>query len=163
MNACQEGQVSGNRWARYSSAMLHQDSQESRVPPQPPQGLEVPDALEQQMRDLAVQHEATLREVRRHFVLPSNSSVATFLTEHRTLSQILLEASRPLRECFGAETVFNLRAPTDESGSRTLYAVTMWPGSLREVREALAKFDDRWWVARSQQASGRLIFTYELV
>jgi hypothetical protein len=108
-------------------------------------------------------HAAVLKEVRRHFVLPADSSVATFLTERPTLTQILLDAAPQLRAAFGAEAVVNLRAPIDDSGSQTLYAVVMWPGQVRDVRDALARFDDAWWIARSRQASGYLTFTYELV
>ena len=103
------------------------------------------------------------REVGKHFVLPDDSSVATFLAEHRSLPQILLAAVAPLRASFGAQTTFCLRAPIDESGWRTLYAVAMWPGKVRDARTALAKFDDGWWIAQSRQASGYLTFAYELV
>jgi hypothetical protein len=107
--------------------------------------------------------EAALNEVRKSYVLPADASVANFLTEHRAIPEILLAASQPLRACFGAETVFNLRAPIDESGSRTLYVVAMWPGKLQDVRNALAKFDDDWWMPRARQVAGCLTFTYELV
>jgi hypothetical protein len=101
--------------------------------------------------------------VQKHFILPNDPSVATFLAEHGSLPQVLLEAVNPLRACFGKSTVFGLRAPIDESGSRTLYAVAMWPGKVRDARNALAKFDDDWWIAQSRQAAGYLTFTYELV
>ena len=102
-------------------------------------------------------------EVRRHFGMLEDSPVTTFLLEHPALSSILLDAVAPLRKCFGADCLFNLRAPFDESGSQTLYAVAMWPGSTQGVRTAFAAFDDTWWVAHSQPASGYLVFTYELV
>jgi hypothetical protein len=135
MNAYRELQHSGNQW------------------PQP----------EKQMSAFAAEQEALLNEVRRHFVLPADPSVTTFLSEHPSIPQILLEAANQLSACFGTEAIFNLRAPIDESGSRTLYAVAMWPGKACAVREALAKFDDAWWIAHPQQASGYLTFTYELV
>jgi len=115
------------------------------------------------MSTFVAEHKAVLRDVRRHFVLPADSSVVTFLAEHPNLTQVLLEAAPKLRAFFGAETVINLRAPIDDSGSQTLYAVVMWPGKVRDVRDALARFDDAWWIARSRQASGYLTFTYELV
>jgi hypothetical protein len=74
-----------------------------------------------------------------------------------------LEAIPALKTCFGPQAVFALRAPIDDSGSQTLYAVAIWPGSMREVREALEKFDETWWIQHSQKASGYLTFTYELV
>lgn len=104
-----------------------------------------------------------LDELRTHFGIPEESSVTTFLLEHPALSPILLDAVVPLRECFGADCIFNLRAPLDESGSQTLYAVAMWPGSTQAVRKALAEFDEGWWISHSQSASGYLTFTYELV
>jgi hypothetical protein len=119
--------------------------------------------MEKQMADFAAEHDAALNEVCRYFVLPADSSVSAFLSGHRTLPQTLLEAVPQLRACFGAEAVFNLRAPIDESGSQSLYAVAMWSGNVPDVRQALARFDDAWWIEHSRQTSGCLSFTYELV
>jgi hypothetical protein len=102
-------------------------------------------------------------KVRKHYVLPSDSSVVRFLSEHQTLPPLLLEAVPHLRSCFGAQAVFSLRAPIDDSGSQALYAVAIWPGSVRSVREALEHFDETWWIQNSQTASVHLTFTYELV
>ena len=115
------------------------------------------------MAESAAQHEAVVNDVRKHYVLPADASVRDFLTEHRAIPQILLEAAPQLKAHFGGNAIFNLRAPIDEAGSRTLYAVAMWPGELRDVRDALAKFDNDWWMARAGQAAGYLTFTYELV
>jgi hypothetical protein len=143
--------------------MKHYESgQAPRLFPAPVQPA-IFDEIERQKSVFAADHEAALKEVRKYFVLPNDSSVATFLGEHRSLPQLLLEAVTPLKACFGMQTVFGLRAPIDESGSRTLYAVAMWPGKVRDARNALAKFDDGWWIAQSRQASGYLTFTYELV
>lgn len=115
------------------------------------------------MAEFAAQHEAVLNDMRKHYVLPSDASVRDFLTEHRAIPQILLEAVPHLKAYFGGNAVFNLRAPIDEAGSRTLYAVAMWPGELRDVGDAFARFDSDWWMARAGQAAGYLTFTYELV
>ena len=115
------------------------------------------------MAEFAAAHEAVLNDVRKHYILPADASVRDFLTEHRAIPQILLEAVPQLKAYFGGNAIFNLRAPIDEAGSRTVYAVAMWPGELRDVRDALAKFDSDWWMARAGQAAGYLTFTYELV
>jgi hypothetical protein len=120
------------------------------------------ESFEEQRKESAGQYEVVLREVRRHYAFPVDSSVRGFLTEHRTISHILLEAVPHLKACFGDATVFSLRAPMDDAGSRTLYAVAMWPGRPCDVREALARFDDSWWTVRSRRASAYLAFTYEL-
>ena len=106
---------------------------------------------------------AILARLRLHFVMPIDSSVSSFLDAHRPLYSLLLEATSYLQQCFGADTVFELRAPIDESGSRTLYAVAIWPGLVRDVTAALECFDESWWVANARHASGYLTFTYELV
>ena len=145
MNAYSEVQSSGTHW------------------PEPRQRAPILEGLEKQMAEFAALDEAILSEVRKNYVLPADSSVLNFLTEHRTIPQILLDAAPQLKACFGADAVFNLRAPIDESGSRILYAAAMWQGKSQDVRDALAKFDRDWWTARAGQAAGYLTFTYELV
>jgi hypothetical protein len=163
MIAYQQHQSSGIEWPPPDSMMLSQIVQVPPTLPKSTQPAAIFDDLEKQMLAFAADHDATLEEVRKYFVLPNDSSVATVLSAHRGLVRILLEAVAPLRACFGAEYIFNLRAPIDDSGSRTLYAVAMWPGTVRDARSALAKFDDDWWIAQSRQAAGYLTFTYELV
>lgn len=164
MNAMyQQHQTSGNHWELDLQLLrgAHPQVQESAIP-EPGRGLAILENLEKQMASFAKQ-QAELAEVRKHFVLLSDSSVEKFLTGHRTIPQILLEAVQHLRAFFGSDAVLNLRAPIDESGSQILYAIVMWPGSLQDVRQHMARFDEVWWLAHSRQTSGYLNFTYELV
>lgn len=164
MNAIyQQHQTSGNHWALDVHVLhgAHSQVQQSAIP-EPGRGLAILENLEKQMASFAKQ-QAEIAELRKHFVLLSSSSVEIFLSEHRTLSQILLESVPHLRAFFGADAVLNLRAPIDESGSQTLYAIVMWPGTVQEVRHYMAGFDDAWWLAHFRQTSGHLNFTYELV
>jgi hypothetical protein len=164
VNAYQEFQSSGIRWPARTAGLLYQPVQETPAGwPEPQQHGAVFEGLERQMADFAADDAAALADVRRYYVLPADVSIPTFLSGHRTITPILLEAAFHLRACFAPTAVFNLRAPIDESGSQTLYVVAMWPGSLQDVRRALAKFDDAWWFAHSRRASGYLVFTYELV
>lgn len=163
MNAYQERQSSGIHWPDRPAAWLHQRVQAAPRWPEPQQHtgiLEIPKML---MAAFVAQNEAVLNDVRKHYVFPADASVQDFLAEHRAIPQLLLEAAPRLKTYFGGNVVFNLRAPVDEAGSRTLYAVAMWPGRLRDVRDALARFDNDWWMARAGQAAGYLTFTYELV
>ena len=104
-----------------------------------------------------------LDELRKHYVLPSDSSVRAFLAQHRGISAILLDAIPQLKKCFGTSAVFRLSAPVDEAGTRSLYAVVIWPGKIRDVRNALDRFDEDWWLTHSHSASSYFVFTYELV
>lgn len=163
MNAYQELQSSGIHWPGRPPAWLYQPFQAAPRWPAPRPRAAIFEGLEKQMAEFAAQHEAVLNDVRKHYGLPADASVRDFLTKHRAIPQILLEAAPQLKAYFGGNAVFNLRAPIDEAGSRTLYAVAMWPGELRDVRVALAKFENDWWMERAGQAAGYLTFTYELV
>lgn len=164
MNAYQELQSSGIQWGERTFESLYQPFQAAPQWPEPQQRASIFEDLERQMAaEFSAQHEVLLSEIRRQYVLPADYSVAKFLAEHRTLPSILVEAVPELRARFGAQTVFALRAPIDDAGSQTLYAVAIWPGNARDVREALEKFDETWWIQHSRRASGYLTFTYELV
>ncbi len=163
MNAYQQSQSSGIQWPVRTPGLLYQPFQSVPRWPEPQQRASLFEDLEMQMAEFSAQPDALLCEARRHYVLPADSSVKTFLIEHRTILPILLEAVPQLKACFGAQAVFTLRAPIDDSGSQTLYSVAIWPGNVREVREALDRFDGTWWIQHSREASGYLTFTYELV
>ncbi len=162
MNAYLELQASGNNWIPSVHDMQFRSNQESPTFPVPRSCVAIFNGFEKQMSAFAAESEAVLREVRRHFVMPSDSSVATFLAEHRSVPQTLLEAADHLRECFGTDTVFRLGTTVDEAGLQTLHAAVIWPGRVAEARTALARFDD-WWLAHVRPGTGHLTFTYELV
>ena len=162
MNAYQEVQTSGNNWVPPAHDMQYRSIQESPARSTPRPYAAIFDGLERQMAAFAVEQEAFLQEIRKHFVLPADSSVTTFLTEHRSIPQALLEAAGHLNECFGVDAVFRLGTNVDEAGLRTLHVAVIWPGRVLDARTALAKFDD-WWLAQVRPGAGYLTFTYELV
>lgn len=156
-------QVSGNNWKPAPAPMVYQDLQQIAFRDELRAQRDIIRDLEEQMERFEAEHEAALVELRRQYVFPADRSVEKFLHEHRTIPQLLILAAPQLKRHFGADTVFTLMAPIDESGTRTLYGVVMWPGPAQDVRNALERFDDGWWIGNSRQASGNLYFTYELV
>jgi hypothetical protein len=143
--------------------MLLQDPQERPVDLPPSIGEnQVLLSFENQMVGFAAEHEDLIRQIRTRYII-ADTSVLEFLRGHRTLPPLLVQAIPYIDECFGASAVFSLRAPLDEWGAQTLYAVAMWPGEISDVRTALERFDERWWIASARQAAGNLTFTYELV
>jgi hypothetical protein len=168
MNAYQEYQTSGNRWLPAVRRMLHE---ESRPAPEgkflggrrPLEGGTIFDDLEKQMVRYAAEYRAVLQEIQGQFVMPADSSVTAFLTDHRAIPPMLLEAMPHLKIYFGADTIFSLRASMDGADSPILYAVVHWSGKICDVRIALQRFDDEWWLRRAGQVAGLLTFTYELV
>lgn len=163
MNGNFGSQTSGNCWLSPPTVMLYEDFQEASAFPDQKVDAQILVDLEDQMARFEAEHEALIKEVRKHYVLPNTSSVLTFFRNHRTLPQLLMEAVPHIKEHFGSEAVFNLKVPTDESGSQTLYAVAMWPGKVQDVRAALERYDTSWWIANSRRGGGDLTFTYELV
>jgi len=129
----------------------------------PLQGGTIFDDLEKQMVRYAAECKAVLQEVQRQFMMPADSSVTAFLGDNRAIPPMLLEAIPHLKTYFGADTIFSLRVSIDGPGPRILYAVVRWPGKVCDVRSALQRFDDEWWLRRAGQAAGFLTFTYELV
>jgi hypothetical protein len=109
------------------------------------------------------QHRADISALRQSFIFQTDAAVTSFLSDHRSIPQLLLQAVPYLHRCFGADKIPSLRIDSDEAGSRILYAVVPWECSVREARVALKSFDDQWWMAHAFQALGRLTFTYELV
>src|SRR5208337_4645322 len=125
MNGDFDIQTSGDCWPEPALIMLYEGFQETPELPSPKLDAQILFDLEDQMARFEAEHEALVKEVRKHFVLPANSSVLAFFNRHRTVPQLLLQAVPYLKEHFGVDAVFALRAPVDESGSQTLYAVAM--------------------------------------
>jgi hypothetical protein len=131
--------------------------------PSPKEGSSSIEYIEDQMTAFVAEHNARVQDLRRFFQMPTDSSVTAFLDQHRSLPQLLMEATAHLMNCFGSSTIFALHAEIDESGSRTLYATAVWSGRLQDVRRALDRFDKDWWMSHAGQGGGYLTFTYELV
>ena len=158
MNAYMSSQDSGISWPPPLYPVIQECLHPYRRPAEPQT-----ERQEHKSKFSGVPAKTAIDEVRRHYVLPVDSSVLSFLTDHPAIVQILLAATPRLKQYFGTSTIFSLRTPVDESGVRTLYAVVIWAGEIRDVRNALARFDDEWWLAHSRQAPEYLVFTYELV
>jgi len=88
--------------------------------------------------------------------------VFAFIEQNR-LRDLLLQAKGPLNKAFGKTAVKQLHLVRDNEGFETLYCLVMVSGDAREARRSLKAFDERWWLARSDQAGGRLNFDFELV
>lgn len=153
MNVYSEIQTSGNNSTFHIGAVLRRGAQ----------GQVQFEELERQMVEFGIRSDALVEEVAKNYVMSDFSSLREILNERKILPEILVEGVPYLKRFFGVDCVFTLRSSADTSGAAILYAVVLWPGELAAVREALAQFDNAWWIARSSQASGYLVFTYELI
>lgn len=163
MNAYQQIQRPGIRWPEVPAALLYPQGATTRNVAEPRRTAVDLEDFKRQMAEYEAEFATSMKDVQKHFVLPSDSSVKDFLRGHRTVLEMLLESVVPLGRCFAAGTIFGLRSPIDESGSQTLYVVAMWPQPVQQARDALDKFDSTWWLSNAMRAAGLLAFTYELV
>jgi hypothetical protein len=162
MNGYVENQTSGIDWSVIPVKMAHEYTQ--GVPPSEHRhGTEILQDFEKQMALFNIEHDKTVTEVCGQYLFLDDSDVRQFLRNHRTIPDFLLQAAPYLKVSFGANAVIGLRAPVDEGGYQTLYAIVMWPGRAKDAREALNQFDDAWWINNRVRTAGYLTFTYELV
>ncbi len=161
MNAYHSIQTSGITWpaaARQTSRRAPQEGPR-RFHPRPSGLLEE----HEKQGGGSVPRESVLDVVRKHYLLPADDSVLSYLTHYPSTLQVLAEAAPRLKQYFGGAAIFRLKAPVDEAGIRTLYVVVVWPDEIGAVRRALDKFDDEWWLIHSRQTAEYVVFTYELV
>ncbi len=164
MTAYPETQTSGHQWPQHTGQMTHEGFQAQGSVADCSQWQAMAIAhLEPQISSSSLNEDGFLKELRRCFIVQNEPSVVAFLSDHRAISQLLLESVKPLIFFFGRDTMFVLRVRVDETGSGTLYVVAMWSNDVQSARDALSRFDDEWWATHSRLGSGRLGFTYELV
>ena len=96
------------------------------------------------------------------YVIDNRSAVAAFIEQNR-LRGLLLEAREPLNTAFGESAVKTLTLVQDDEGFDTLFCLILVSGDMNDARLALRFFDQRWWLARSQRAAGKLNFDFELI
>jgi len=109
-----------------------------------------------------VPSESSTEGLKRAYQIEHYREVAAFVEQHR-LRGLLLGARGPLRDAFGRAPIKTLRLVRDAEGSETLFCLIMVSGEPRKARRALRSFDERWWLARLEQAAGKLNFDFELV
>ncbi len=95
------------------------------------------------------------------YVLENRPEVTRFIEVHR-LHGLLLQASQPLKEKFGDDSIKTLSIVSDDEGFESLFCVVVTSGDLRQNRRALRAFDREWWLSRARQAAGRLNFDFKL-
>ncbi len=106
--------------------------------------------------------DSALKGLEDAYVIDDRSAVAAFIEQNR-LRGLLVQAREPLNAAFGEAAVKTLTLIDDDEGFNTLFCLIVVSGDMHEARLALGSFDQRWWLARSDQAAGKLNFDFELV
>jgi hypothetical protein len=119
--------------------------------------------LERQLAQQESEFADAIAKLRSDFIFSNTGSVQAFLSTHRALASILLEAVDYLKDCFGPDTPLMLEIASDDGPARAIYALALWKKDRAESRAALKKFDEIWWMNNLRKAGGRIVFDYELL
>lgn len=96
------------------------------------------------------------------YVIEDRLAVSHFIDEHH-LFGLLLQAKQHLDVAFTDRPVKTLSLVRDDEGFETLFCLVMIAGDMQPARQALRRFDQEWWLARSGQVAGKLNFDFELI
>jgi len=155
-------QTSGDRWSQPGDVMLHERTQPG-VEIVPIDEDSVFESLEHQMAQQESEFADAVTRLRREFIFVNAAPVRSFLKAHRALASVLLEATAPLRECFGVDTPLALEIAFEDGPATAIYALAIWAGDASESRAALNRFDEIWWMDNLGKAGRRIVFDYELI
>lgn len=96
------------------------------------------------------------------YVWDDRPSVLRFIEETRVRG-LLLEARQALDNAFGNDAIKTLSLVRDDEGFDTLFCLVRTRAPLEIATRALQLFDERWWLARSEEADGKVNFDFDLV
>lgn len=75
----------------------------------------------------------------------------------KSITELLMESLRPVREIFGQDASVAVEGIEDEDGSRKI-VVQIRPNGIDDRLSLLRKFDRDWWLAASPRAANKVIF-----
>jgi hypothetical protein len=111
----------------------------------------------------AIAFESETNRMLSPYFLAQPDQIVAYVREHSALPALLHEAAPKLKESFGSDTILKLELGTDGDEGSVLRLLAMWPGSLASANAALKNFDESFWIANCDRASGGLVIDRELV
>jgi len=103
-----------------------------------------------------------LQSLEQTYILESRPTQA-FLRLRPTAITLLAEASIHIDEAFGAGRIKAIRLVYDDFEGTSVFGIVLWPESAESGRDALARFDEAWWLRNCNRADGVVNFNIELV
>jgi hypothetical protein len=120
------------------------------------------DPTQREIYDTLTDFASERARLERVYVHADDEAVKGFLSRHRTVAGLLLEGASALKASFGDDTILRLQVLPGDEHAGSIYALVSWEGSARDARNALAKFDETWWVKNADRVAGRITFDYRL-
>lgn len=103
-----------------------------------------------------------LQSLEQSYILESPEETRSFLRLRRMVTSLLVEASAHINESFGEVRIRAVRLVRDDSGV-SVFGIIFWPDSIESGEQALARFDEAWWLRNCARAGAILNFNIELV
>jgi len=119
--------------------------------------------MERQMETHRREQDDAISKLKQLYVLVNPDQVTSFLNYHQSLPHLLLEAAPQIGDSFGIDTLIKLELSEIGDEPATLRATVLWPGSVEDGNAALNAFDQNYWIANCNKASGKLVIDRELV
>jgi hypothetical protein len=111
----------------------------------------------------SIELESEINSMLSPYFLAQPEQIVDYVREHSALPALLHEAAPKLKESFGADTILKLELGANGDEGSVLRVLAMWPGSLASANAALKNFDESFWIANCDRASGYLVVDRELV
>ena len=113
--------------------------------------------------DVLLARNVMLQVLDQSYILESRAETQAFLRLRPGAITLLAEASSHLDEIFGVAGIRTIRLVSDDSERLSVFGIVLWSDSADSGREALARFDERWWLRNCNRADGVVNFNIELV
>jgi hypothetical protein len=120
-------------------------------------------AGEMEAGNLLYARDVLLEGLEEAYIFESRFETQAFLLLRPTSITLLAEASPHLDEAFGLGRTKTIRLVHDDFEGTSVFGIVFWPHSAESGRDALARFDEAWWLRNCNRAGGAVNFNIELV
>jgi hypothetical protein len=105
---------------------------------------------------------SVLEPLQATYVVDDRDSVAEYVAANQ-LSEFLVRSAKYVAMAFGESRIKKLRILEDDEGTKTLFCLVAYPGSLDDAQRALETFDQNWWLENARHFASKLNFDFELI
>jgi hypothetical protein len=144
------------------SSTCWSDEQQGAVTGQPPAPKKRPRAVGHGELVQAMPPTQDVDALDEIYVWDDRLSVLRFIEDARVRG-LLLDARQSLDEAFGYDAIKSLSLVRDDEGFDTLFCLVKTRAELAVATRALREFDEHWWLARSEDAAGKVNFDFDLI
>jgi hypothetical protein len=96
-----------------------------------------------------------------HYIALNPEPVQRFLEQHPGVTQVLLDAKKPLQDAFGKDVKVSVTVTSNPEIAEGEFLVSSIQTSLSamDAHARLDTFDETWWLDNVSRAEGQVIFT----